>query len=221
MKLKKIASLMLAGVMAVSMLAGCNSASNGGNSGEGEGEGEGTTASGYSAMLGEKANELLTKNDLKDVYTFADNADDQKELEKQAVLVSDKEIRQAVVNNALGKFTFNDDTAVKSAFDLDRYGLVDQNGNFVSSIAGLTQKVGEIWIANGDISMDYVMNEIYESCKNAFVTSPKDGQVNGINAECGYTVSVSVVNKTLKSYNDFSGSVNIILVTVTQKAELV
>ena len=31
MKLKKIASLMLAGVMAVSMLAGCNTASNGGN----------------------------------------------------------------------------------------------------------------------------------------------------------------------------------------------
>ena len=31
MKLKKIASLMLAGVMAVSMLAGCHTASNDGN----------------------------------------------------------------------------------------------------------------------------------------------------------------------------------------------
>ena len=40
MKLKKIASLMLAGVMAVSMLAGCNTASNGGNNGNGEGDGE-------------------------------------------------------------------------------------------------------------------------------------------------------------------------------------
>ena len=39
MKLKKIASLMLAGVMAVSMLAGCQNASNGGNNG-GEGDGE-------------------------------------------------------------------------------------------------------------------------------------------------------------------------------------
>ena len=39
MKLKKIASLMLAGVMAVSMLAGCQTASNGGNNG-GEGDGE-------------------------------------------------------------------------------------------------------------------------------------------------------------------------------------
>ena len=39
MKLKKIASLMLAGVMAASMLAGCNTASNGGNNG-GEGDGE-------------------------------------------------------------------------------------------------------------------------------------------------------------------------------------
>ena len=40
MKLKKIASLMLAGVMAASMLAGCNTASNGGNNGNGEGDGE-------------------------------------------------------------------------------------------------------------------------------------------------------------------------------------
>ena len=39
MKLKKIASLMLAGVMAASMLAGCQTASNGGNNG-GEGDGE-------------------------------------------------------------------------------------------------------------------------------------------------------------------------------------
>ena len=40
MKLKKIASLALAGIMAVSMLAGCNTASNGGNNGNGEGDGE-------------------------------------------------------------------------------------------------------------------------------------------------------------------------------------
>ena len=40
MKLKKIASLMLAGVMAASMLAGCQNASNGGNNGNGEGDGE-------------------------------------------------------------------------------------------------------------------------------------------------------------------------------------
>ncbi len=38
MKLKKIASLMLAGVMAVSMLAGCSTNGNGGNGGEGEGQ---------------------------------------------------------------------------------------------------------------------------------------------------------------------------------------
>src|SRR5699024_9193819 len=40
MKLKKIASLMLAGVMAASMLAGCQTATNGGNNGNGDGDGE-------------------------------------------------------------------------------------------------------------------------------------------------------------------------------------
>ena len=51
MKLKKIASLALAGVMAVSMLAGCSTASNGGdNGGEGEGENSGVV-SGISAAI--------------------------------------------------------------------------------------------------------------------------------------------------------------------------
>ena len=51
MKLKKIASLALAGIMAVSMLTACGEgAGNGGNGGEGEGEGQGTVT-GYSATI--------------------------------------------------------------------------------------------------------------------------------------------------------------------------
>ena len=50
MKLKKIASLMLAGVMAVSMLAGCQNGSNGGNNG-GEGEGDGQISTSNSSSI--------------------------------------------------------------------------------------------------------------------------------------------------------------------------
>lgn len=81
MKLKKIASLALAGVMAVSMLAGCSTASNGGNNGgEGEGEGEGTVVSGYSSVLGEALKNVDCIKD-KDYITFQDNAADEAALQ--------------------------------------------------------------------------------------------------------------------------------------------
>ena len=62
MKLKKIASLMLAGIMAVSMLAGCKTASNNGNGGEGEGEvtPTSTTASVLRENLGGEARRNVT-----------------------------------------------------------------------------------------------------------------------------------------------------------------
>ena len=63
MKLKKIASLMLAGIMAVSMLAACGNAnSNGGNGGEGEGEvtPTSTTASVLRENLGGEARRNVT-----------------------------------------------------------------------------------------------------------------------------------------------------------------
>ena len=62
MKLKKIASLMLAGIMAVSMLAGCKTASNNGNGGEGEPDvtPTSTTASVLRENLGGEARRNVT-----------------------------------------------------------------------------------------------------------------------------------------------------------------
>ena len=59
MKLKKIASLMLAGVMAVSMLTACNTTSNTPDTGDDD---QGTTVpvTGYSAKLGDEIAELST-----------------------------------------------------------------------------------------------------------------------------------------------------------------
>ena len=62
MKLKKIASLMLAGVMAVSMLAGCSGNGNGGNGGEGEGQvnTDNLSAASIIAELNEDTTEKVT-----------------------------------------------------------------------------------------------------------------------------------------------------------------
>ena len=77
MKLKKIASLMLAGIMAVSMLAGCNGEPapdpDDGNNG-------GVTVTGYSAVLGEELKDHKAIKG-KDYITFANNNEDQAALQ--------------------------------------------------------------------------------------------------------------------------------------------
>ena len=219
MKLKKIASLMLAGVMAVSMLTACGEGKNE-TKPEGEGNGEGTTASGYSAMLGEKAADVLKKNDLDKVFTFVDNEDDQDALAKLTVSISDSKLKDWITQNYVGTLHTKYYGTFQKDADLDRDSLVMTN-KFITVEDALTKKVGEVWVANDAVSMDYVMDKIYESCKEAFKNADKDGEVNKFAVNYNYTVSVSVVNKALESYNDYSGSVNFIAVTVTRTSEFV
>ena len=81
MKLKKIASLMLAGIMAVSMLAGCKTADNGNG---GASSSEPTTTTGYSALLEDNLGKAVTD---KSYVTFADNAASVRILEKNGFTV--------------------------------------------------------------------------------------------------------------------------------------
>ena len=221
MKLKKIASLMLAGIMAVSMLAGCKSGTPDSKPNEGEEE---NTASGYSAMLGEKAADDLAKNDLDEIFTFADNADDQKALEKMVVNVSDSHMRNWVVNNTVGILNTSKYSAYTNVFedkaDLDRDSML-YYGVFMNDHNELTYKVGDVWVANGDVDLDNVMDKIYNEYKAALKAAPKTGKVNSFNVEYDYTFSVSVVNKEVKSSSIFNGSVNFVAVTLTRTAEFV
>ena len=222
MKLKKIASLMLAGVMAVSMLAGCNGKTE--TKPEGEGEGEGTTASGYSAMLGEKAADTLEKADKADLFTFTDNADAQKALEQ----VIREKVNQAQVMNFIKNTsvsTLADDGDVTEAFD-DKAGW-DRvyNANWFSTNDKYqtinTTKIGDVWVANGNISMDNVMSKIFETYKEGFKTAAADGEMHDVELSYAYDVAVSVVNVPLSAYNEYTGSVNFIAVTVTRTADYV
>ena len=221
MKLKKIASLALAGIMAVSMLAGCK---DGGNSNSGSSSENTNTTSGYSAMLGQKAAETLSKKDLDEVFSFTDNADDQKALAKMVVDVKDSDMLKWVTGNTVdvlntsvhSKYT----DIFKSDAKLDRDSLVS-NGEFFENQDALTKKVGVVWVANGEVSLDNVMDKIYDASEKAFENADKDGTVNNFDVNYDYTVSVSVVNKELKSYNDYNGSINFIAVTVTRTSEFV
>ena len=69
MKLKKIASLALAGVMAVSMLAGCSNGSNGGNANNDDGGNGGTVVPATSAVVNAVNNGQSAANDVKVEFT--------------------------------------------------------------------------------------------------------------------------------------------------------
>lgn len=93
MKLKKIASLALAGVMAVSMLAGCN---NGSSSNSGNGNTEVVTSSIVDAV--NKGQSVA--NDVKITFTADSNLDSalKKAAEKLGISATDTELAKAVTN---------------------------------------------------------------------------------------------------------------------------
>ena len=226
MKLKKIASLMLAGVMAVSMLAGCNTASNGGNN-EGEGEGEGTTTTGYSVTFGDKVEKLSSVVKGMDYVTFADNANDQAALEDALNNAGAVSIFVGTLPADV-QYLENDDVInmvddFEDAAKLNRYGINNGQGvvfNGVSTI-NRTTKVGSIYYVDGTVSMDKALNQLAADLHEFFETLQKDSVDTNDNKETydfDYTISVSVVNKTSDVIDWYNGSVNVIAVTVTRTA---
>ena len=225
MKLKKIASLMLAGVMAVSMLAGCNTASNGGNNG-GEGEGEGTTTTGYSVAFGDKVEKLNATVKGMDYVTFADNANDQAALEDALnnagawdVLFGTMSSTVSTANAVMPAIRADFEDAAK----LNRYGI-DNGAALVfnaTSTINRTTKVGSVYYVDGTVSMDKVLDQLAARLDALFATLQKDSVATNDNIETydfDYTISVSVVNKTSDLIDWYNGSVNVIAVTVTRTA---
>ena len=226
MKLKKIASLMLAGVMAVSMLAGCNTASNGGNN-DGEGEGEGTTTTGYSVAFGEKVEKLSSVVKGKDYVTFADNANDQAALEDALNNAGAGSIFVGTLPEEVQYLKNGDVVGVVADFmdaaKLNRYGINNGQGYVFNGTSTInrTTKVGSIYYVDGTVSMDKVLNQIAANLDEYFETLQKDSTVNNDSVETwdfDYTISVSVVNKTSDVIDWYNGSVNVIAVTVTRTA---
>src|SRR5699024_2122462 len=148
--------LALAGIMAVSMLAGCK---DGGNGNSGSSSENTNTTSGYSAMLGQKAAETLSKKDLDEVFSFTDNADDQKALAKMVVDVKDSDMLKWVTGNTVDVLNTSKYSNYTDIFEsdakLNRDSLVS-NGEFFENQDALTKKVGAVWVANGEVSLDNV-----------------------------------------------------------------
>ena len=227
MKLKKIASLMLAGIMAVSMLAGCNNVSN--NNGN-NGEGEGATASGYSAKLGEKLAKTLKEKKLDKIVTFADSSKDQAALEDA---VTGYGALNLIVGSATPELTdiVNQDVDedFKDAAETEDRVLTVIGGDFFDTInnVGNTRKIGAVFAVDGTVKLDKAIGMLVEDYKAAFTSLESGVTVTDSSApgkttdyDFAYTVSVSVVNVPVTSVTIYNNSVNFIALTITRTASV-
>ena len=221
MKLKKIASLMLAGIMAVSMLAACGNAnSNGGNGGEGEGEG--TQTSGYSAVMAENVSKAVKD---KDFVSFQDNTADQTALATSLNFVGKNSIADVVKNQKTPEVVDDDwgddwnlmiksivkdlelDNQNMNAGDMDLYFFDGDDDD--SSLTNESVKCGVVYAVDSAIGVDQAIQTIAENLSAQLAALDDEATTGKTTWYYDYTVSVSVDSKTAGDE-----TANFILVTV-------
>ena len=221
MKLKKIASLMLAGVMAVSMLAGCSTASV---KPEEPTDPEQPTATGYSVEMAENLSDAAKK----DYIDFKDNADD-----------------LAALKDALGNmsWTTTADNAIvpKTITAVHDWDAVDTSlvvKDFISA-SGVkenqlvyndmwnallnnrleddeTVKYGLLYVIDGTVDINKALKQVAGKVENLLENLPNVNVSDTARYTFDYTVSVSVANKALDVIDWYNDSANFIAVTVTR-----
>ena len=209
MKLNKLMALALSGVLAVSMFAGC---AKGNVKPEPTPDPEEPTATGYSAMLDEKV------DDKNDYVTFADNADDEAALEyalnSVGQMMADELAYVKDVTPVGGR------TKVAAEFkdkaELTSYrNLMTLNNNWTD---GETVKDGILYVVDGTIAMENVLDDIAVDVLKAVKNLPNTSFGTRAKYSFDYVVSVSVVNKPVTIIEGYTASANFIAVTITRTA---
>ena len=224
MKLKKIASLMLAGVMAVSMLAGCQNANV---DPEQPTDPETPTATGYSVEMASNLSDAAKK----DYIAFEDNADDLTALEDA---LGNMSWTTTAGNTALPKVVtavngWNAvDTAVVvddfvTALDIENkaltYGTMrNELVSFKDLNAAETVKYGLMYVIDGTVDVNKALKQVADEIEDLLEQLPNVNVSNTVTTRYtyDYTVSVSVANKALDVIDWYNGSANFIAVTVTR-----
>ena len=232
MKLKKIASLMLAGIMAVSMLAGCKD--NGSSSTPNEPTEP--VASGLSAMLADAMDKDLVE---KDYIHFVDGTDEVALKSATEVIgkinlfgygetVQDAKLIRWVSPLVPVGSQENVAAEFEDKADLDHYYGTDGAHDFFVDSDDLNKpfKSGIIYVVDGSITnMSAVMKEIAGHLDSELGdwNMPENGTVEGTNEQnteydFDYNIAVSVVNVPNELGMEFNYSYNFISVTITRTA---
>ena len=230
MKLKKIASLALAGIMAVSMLAGCKDGGNG-NSGSSS-SGNTSTASGYSTVL---KNNLSSKVTNKKYVSFADNTNDEAALRAALENVSDRGIDITLFQNKnlVNIYGWNTDGFEEMIADFVKEAGFDDPSKDIKpgdlSMSWYTTdayrnynvKDGTLYVIDGSVGIEEAVKRVAAKVEDDLAAlaenSGKDANTTIKNAyDYNYVVSVSVVNKPTNNVTWKNASINVIAVTVTR-----
>ena len=220
MKLKKIASLMLAGIMAVSMLAGCKSAGNGGNGGDGEGEG--TQTSGYSAVMAKNVSKAVKD---KEFVTFQDNTADQTALNTSMNFVGSSTVGNIMKNQGVPTEIpgtgWGDDLEEMVGYLVKELELDDKNmtekdmtfdwfvGSDPHSMINRDVKRGVIYAVDGNIGVNEAVTYVADHLSDELAQLDEKGTDDNTTWNYEYVVSTSVASKTIGD-----NTANFILVTV-------
>ena len=220
MKLKKIASLMLAGVMAVSMLAGCNTASNGGNNND---DGQNQTTPTNSKVV-DYANQTLSSTAkkymtyesaswldtaLKDVATNKSNfsADNIKDVFYDDNIVSpyDNDWANAMANKIV------DTMSGKEAYTHNNY----RDHSFAMVPANKESK-SIVWVytVSGVLDEEMAVNVVAGSMSEWMAGNALGQPIDDGNYDCDYTAEISALKVT--NSNLTVESAWVIAIAVTQ-----
>ena len=210
MKLKKLLALAMSGVLAVSMFAGC---AKGNVKPEPTPNPEEPTATGYSAMLDEKV------DDKNDYVTFANNADDEAALEYALNSVGQMMADELAYTPDPTRIRDGNHKVAKQFADkaeLTTYGDLRTLNNSLTD--GKTVKDGVLYVVDGTIAMENVLDDIAVDVLKAVENLPNTSIGNRAKYSFDYVVSVSVVNKPVTIVEGYTASANFIAVTITRTA---
>ena len=195
MKLKKIASLMLAGVMAVSMLAGCSTTGNS-NSGD-EGDTNTSPATSYASTLYSALSETAQKK-----ITFSADS----ELDADLVDAAGNMASGTIINIYGGMAAVQDSNAIKVSPELDameadleaqsvRNAFADINP---TNPTDLDESVRMLFVVGSEANIAKAVEQVADMLDANIVNLHIENQSTTQNTlHYSYTGSVSVVTKTL------------------------
>ena len=214
MKLKKIASLALAGIMAVSMLAGCKD-------GTSQEDPSSSSQVPTTANIVTYANDALTGAQ-KNVYTFHDNSALNQAL--QAVATDKNKCTATKIENAYTKYTWDaQDTDlrgdVKGKLDggltfQDAYGTFD-NGS-VPKNNGKTLNYIEVSILSGELSEKAVAETAAKYFANRMGRLERAAANNNVKYALSYSADISAIK--VESPQNSAKTAWVVAVMITKTA---
>ena len=204
MKLKEIASLMLAGVMAVSMLAGCSNGTK--DDGSDMDDAITTTATGAAALLNDELSQAS-----KNIVKFTNDSKLNDALAKVTADLSVSNLQNAYLAGETADAELVEEIAAFKYLNCKTYSAPGD----MTTVKDKTTYVVVFSVGNG-VTDNGAVKAIADDVNNFIEGVPTHGANGSNNYNYTYTGAVSVVSKTFENSLGTSRTVKYVAVTLTQ-----